>query len=45
MTAVNWGILSTAHINRLFVAGARQAEKEGKPVDGARGQIKEEGGD
>jgi xylose dehydrogenase (NAD/NADP) len=25
MTAVNWGILSTAHINRLFVAGARQA--------------------
>jgi D-xylose 1-dehydrogenase (NADP+, D-xylono-1,5-lactone-forming) len=26
MTAVNWGILSTAHINRLFVAGARQAE-------------------
>ena len=26
MTAVNWGILSTAHINRLFVAGARQAD-------------------
>jgi D-xylose 1-dehydrogenase (NADP+, D-xylono-1,5-lactone-forming) len=26
MTAVNWGILSTAHINRLFLAGARQAD-------------------
>ena len=23
---VNWGILSTAHINRLFLAGAREAE-------------------
>ncbi|THD63841.1 MAG: hypothetical protein E8A49_03955 [Phenylobacterium sp.] len=28
-----------------ILGGARQAEKEGKPVDGARGQIKEEGGD
>jgi len=28
-----------------ILAGARQAEKEGKPVEGARGQIKEEGGD
>jgi hypothetical protein len=27
-----------------ILAGARQAEKEGKPVEGARGQIKEEGG-
>jgi D-xylose 1-dehydrogenase (NADP+, D-xylono-1,5-lactone-forming) len=26
MAAVNWGILSTAHINRLFVTGAREAE-------------------
>jgi D-xylose 1-dehydrogenase (NADP+, D-xylono-1,5-lactone-forming) len=26
MRAVKWGILSTAHINRMFVAGARQAE-------------------
>ncbi len=25
--------------------GARQAEPEGRPVDGARGRIKEEGGD
>jgi len=24
--SVNWGILSTAHINRLFLAGAREAE-------------------
>ena len=23
--SVNWGILSTAHINRLFLAGAREA--------------------
>jgi hypothetical protein len=28
-----------------ILAGARQAEKEGKAVEGARGQIKEEGGD
>jgi hypothetical protein len=27
-----------------ILAGARQAEKEGKPVDGNRGQVKEEGG-
>ena len=27
-----------------ILAGARQAEKEGRPVEGARGQIKEEGG-
>jgi len=27
-----------------ILGGARKAEKEGKPVDGARGQIKEEGG-
>ena len=27
-----------------ILAGARQAEKDGKPVDGSRGQIKEEGG-
>ncbi len=26
MTAVKWGIMSTAHINRLFLAGARQAD-------------------
>src|SRR5947209_1499583 len=25
MSAVKWGIISTAHINRLFLAGARQA--------------------
>jgi predicted dehydrogenase len=25
MSAVNWGIISTAHINRLFLAGAREA--------------------
>jgi hypothetical protein len=28
-----------------ILAGARQAEKEGKPVEGSRGQVKEEGGD
>ena len=28
-----------------ILAGARQAEKEGKPIEGNRGQIKEEGGD
>jgi hypothetical protein len=28
-----------------ILGGARQAEKEGRPVEGARGQIKEEGGD
>jgi len=27
-----------------ILAGARQAEKEGRPIEGARGQIKEEGG-
>ena len=27
-----------------ILGGARQAEKEGRPVEGARGQIKEEGG-
>jgi hypothetical protein len=27
-----------------ILAGARQAEKEGKPVEGNRGQVKEEGG-
>jgi hypothetical protein len=27
-----------------ILAGARQAEKDGKPIEGARGQIKEEGG-
>jgi hypothetical protein len=27
-----------------ILAGARQAEKEGKPIEGNRGQIKEEGG-
>ena len=26
MSAVKWGIMSTAHINRLFLAGARDAE-------------------
>jgi D-xylose 1-dehydrogenase (NADP+, D-xylono-1,5-lactone-forming) len=26
MSAVKWGIMSTAHINRVFLAGARQAE-------------------
>jgi predicted dehydrogenase len=26
MSAVKWGIMSTAHINRLFVAGAREAK-------------------
>jgi D-xylose 1-dehydrogenase (NADP+, D-xylono-1,5-lactone-forming) len=26
MSAVKWGIMSTAHINRLFLAGAREAE-------------------
>jgi D-xylose 1-dehydrogenase (NADP+, D-xylono-1,5-lactone-forming) len=26
MTAVKWGIMSTAHINRLFLAGAREAD-------------------
>jgi D-xylose 1-dehydrogenase (NADP+, D-xylono-1,5-lactone-forming) len=26
MAAVKWGILSTAHINRLFLAGAREAD-------------------
>ena len=25
MSAVKWGIMSTAHINRLFLAGAREA--------------------
>jgi len=28
-----------------ILAGARQAEKEGRPIEGARGQIKEEGGE
>jgi hypothetical protein len=28
-----------------ILAGARQAEKEGRPIEGARGEIKEEGGD
>ncbi|THD54155.1 hypothetical protein [Phenylobacterium sp.] len=28
-----------------ILAGARQAEKEGRPVEGNRGQVKEEGGD
>jgi hypothetical protein len=28
-----------------ILAGARQAEKEGRPVEGNRGQIREEGGD
>ena len=27
-----------------ILAGARQAERDGKPIEGARGQIKEEGG-
>jgi hypothetical protein len=27
-----------------ILGGAREAERQGKPVDGARGQIKEEGG-
>jgi D-xylose 1-dehydrogenase (NADP+, D-xylono-1,5-lactone-forming) len=26
MTTVKWGIMSTAHINRLFLAGAREAD-------------------
>src|ERR1700748_2689870 len=26
MSAVKWGIISTAHINRLFLAGARAAD-------------------
>ena len=26
MSAVKWGIMSTAHINRLFLAGAREAD-------------------
>jgi hypothetical protein len=25
-TPVKWGIMSTAHINRLFLAGAREAD-------------------
>jgi len=37
--AVKWGIMSTAHINRLFLAGARQSpEVEVVAVASRRGR-------
>ncbi|MBV9804675.1 MAG: Gfo/Idh/MocA family oxidoreductase [Solirubrobacterales bacterium] len=42
MSAVKWGIMSTAHINRLFLAGARQAENVEIAAVGSRDRHKAE---